>query len=121
MSTLSTKRRLLAVMLRRHGREVDIYEPTQGSSDQYGTPAHTKTLITTEYAYPSFTQDRDPELMFLGSGPSINEEPRLLFRHDSAIEDGHWVSFGGKTYSVDSKIRFDSHVEVETMLLDTDG
>jgi hypothetical protein len=118
MSVLSTRRRLLIATIRRHGRAADITRPTDGAVDNFGRPSVVETDVATEWVYPIFSEARDRDSLVLGAGLSFTENPRVLFRYDTAAREGDRLAFDGKSYAIETMIRFDSHYEAETVLLD---
>jgi hypothetical protein len=120
MSVLSTKRRLVALALRRHGVRTAIERPTVGPTDEYGRPDYDTAPVASEYVFPAFadTQSNERTAFVLSSGISYNVSPQLLLRYDTKAREGDYLSVNGERFVIEAITRFDSHCEATTTLLD---
>jgi hypothetical protein len=59
-SPLAGKKRLVSMVLKRHGERGEVLREQPGATDEYGKPATTYQQVATEAMYRSYTLDTTP-------------------------------------------------------------
>jgi len=120
---LGGNRTTIASIIYRTGNEADILRPDgQATENRYGKVSDGDVNYTVEDTetfrriYQSEVE-RGSEQLVIG-GRLDDEEPRIAARHDTGAQEGDRLQFAdGSTYSLESRIGRDTHVEFRTTLV----
>ena len=116
---LPAKRRAATVAISRFGEECVISEPSGGSTNGYGkTDGETFGSLATESVVRVYGgRGSEPGQSRYTGGRLPADSPLLLFRHDTAAQEGFRVTYNSDTYEIDSLTRYPSHIEATTTLV----
>jgi hypothetical protein len=111
--TSGARRRLFAFIFKRHGEKVTILRSSIAGFDEYGVPNDSWHEIGSEYVYRVYTEDRDPIILNLNTGPTRVESPAALCRWNTEIREGDRLQFHDRLYEVEALTTFATHREAE--------
>ncbi|SEL17776.1 hypothetical protein SAMN04488691_103174 [Haloferax larsenii] len=117
---LPAQRRQARLAIHRLGASCTIREPTGASLNAYGKPDGSESWsdVATEKVVRTYTRSNSPEQARLSGGRYRTESPLLVFRDDSAVEEGFRVVFPDeREYEVDALNPYPTHIEGTTTVI----
>ena len=118
---LSSNRRAATVSIKRLGLPCQIAEPSGlEETNAYGKTLSDDTFspVTTEAVVRVYGKGAtNPNASRHEGGRLPADSPLLVFRHDTAAQEGFRVTYDGETYEVDAMTRYATHIEATTTLV----
>ncbi|QRV15029.1 head-tail adaptor protein [Haloterrigena salifodinae] len=117
---LPAQRRQARLAIHRLGASCTIKEPTGETVNGYGKKDGSESWsgVADEKVVRTYTRSSAPAQARLSGGRYRTESPVLVFRDDSAIEEGFRVEYpDGRVYEVDALTPYPSHLEGTTTVV----
>jgi hypothetical protein len=118
---LPAQRRQARLAIHRLGASCTIREPDDGTVNGYGKKdgSESWSAVATEKVVRTYTRSSAPSQARISGGRYRTESPVLVFRDDSAVEEGFRVTFpDGREYEVDALTPYPSHSEATTTVVE---
>lgn len=117
---LPAQRKQARLAIHRLGDSCVVLEPGTRTVDDYGkvTESGAWSPVAEERIVQTYTESASPSQARHSGGRYRTESPKLILRHDTAVEEGFRVEFpDGMRYEVDAITTYPTHREGSTTVI----